>query len=214
MNSPPKSSSGKQISFVFLMIFTFTYLFWAARQIQENRNEEFLLYISVVGVVMGVILFLHRRFRFSLLSLWAMSAWGLFHMMGGLFQVPPDWPIAGKKAVLYNWWMIPHILKFDQFVHAYGFGITTWIIWQALCASLRKCGSRLPSRGGVLFLCALASMGLGSLNEIIEFFATLTMAETNVGGYTNTCLDLVSNTVGAFLMAVILFIGSRKKDAL
>jgi hypothetical protein len=50
---------------------------------------------------------------------------------------------------------------------------------------------------GVLALCALAGMGLGSLNEIIEFVAVLAIPGTNVGGYENTGWDLVANMVGA-----------------
>ena len=39
-------------------------------------------------------------------------------------------------------------------------------------------------------------MGLGGLNEVIEFAITLTLPETNIGGYINTGWDLVSNLVG------------------
>ena len=40
-------------------------------------------------------------------------------------------------------------------------------------------------------------MGLGALNEIVEFTAVLTVPNTNVGGYYNTALDLVFNGAGA-----------------
>ena len=39
-------------------------------------------------------------------------------------------------------------------------------------------------------------MGLGALNEVIEFFLTLTLPETNIGGYISTGWDLVSNLAG------------------
>ena len=42
-------------------------------------------------------------------------------------------------------------------------------------------------------------MGLGAVNEIIEFSAVLAVPETNVGGYYNTALDLVFNGSGAIL---------------
>ena len=35
---------------------------------------------------------------------------------------------------------------------------------------------------GMLTLCGAASMGFGGLNEVIEFFLTLTLPETNIGG--------------------------------
>ena len=48
-------------------------------------------------------------------------------MMGGLLTVPESWPRLGESNVLYNLWVIPDWLKFDQLVHAYGFGLVTWI---------------------------------------------------------------------------------------
>jgi hypothetical protein len=46
-------------------------------------------------------------------------------------------------------------------------------------------------------MAAIAGMGLGALNEIVEFIAVLTLPETGVGGYVNTSLDLTANTIGA-----------------
>ena len=48
----------------------------------------------------------------------------------------------------------------------------------------------------MLMLCGAASMGFGALNEVIEFFLTLTLPETNIGGYINPGWDLASNLVG------------------
>ena len=48
-----------------------------------------------------------------------------------------------------------------------------------------------------MMLCGAAGMGFGAFNEIVEFVATLTVPNTNVGGYINTGWDLVANMVGA-----------------
>ena len=48
-------------------------------------------------------------------------------------------------------------------------------------------------------------MGFGALNEVIEFVATLTVPETNVGGYVNTGWDLVSNMIGSITAAVLIW---------
>ena len=58
---------------------------------------------------------------------------------------------------------------------------------------------------GLLVLALAAGLGFGALNEVVEFIATLTMPETNVGGYINTGWDLVANTVGA--TTAVLLIG-------
>jgi hypothetical protein len=47
-------------------------------------------------------------------------------------------------------------------------------------------------------------MGLGAMNELVEFAATLLVPETNVGGYFNTGWDLVSNLVGVVIAAVLI----------
>jgi hypothetical protein len=48
-------------------------------------------------------------------------------------------------------------------------------------------------------------MGFGAFNEVIEFAATQTVPETNVGGYVNTGWDLVSNMVGSFIAAGLIW---------
>ena len=42
----------------------------------------------------------------------------------------------------------------------------------------------------------LIGMGLGAMNEVIEFVGTLIFPNTNVGGYVNTGWDLVCNMTG------------------
>jgi hypothetical protein len=104
--------------------------------------------------------------------------------------------------VLYSLWLIPDLLKYDHVVHAYGFGVTTLACWEGLCAILTAQRNQAMSSEpvptlGMLTLCGAASMGFGGLNEVIEFFLTLTLPETNIGGYINTGWDLVSNLAGA-----------------
>jgi len=53
-------------------------------------------------------------------------------------------------------------------------------------------------------LAVTSGMGLGAMNELIEFAATLLVPETNVGGYVNTGWDLVSNFVGATAAAAVI----------
>jgi hypothetical protein len=59
---------------------------------------------------------------------------------------------------------------------------------------------------GLMVLAAAAGMGLGALNELVEFVATLLIPETNVGGYLNTGWDLVANFVGASFAAAVIYL--------
>jgi hypothetical protein len=55
-------------------------------------------------------------------------------------------------------------------------------------------------------------MGLGAVNEIIEFVAVLSVPDTNVGGYLNTALDLIFNALGA-IVAMLLVARSGHRAA-
>ena len=129
-------------------------------------------------------------------------------MAGGLVRVPASWPTAGDQPVLYNLWLLPDALKFDQIVHAYGFGLVTWICWQSLSQVFAQHGVSLRPTVGLLTLCGAAGMGFGALNEVVEFAATLLFTETNVGGYVNTGWDLVANLAGCTLAALGIAAGS------
>ena len=116
--------------------------------------------------------------------------------------------------MLYNLWLLPNFLKYDQLVHVYGFGVTTWLCWQALSAYLETISSGpVAPTLGTMVLCVAGGMGFGALNEVIEFAATLTMRETNVGGYTNTGWDLVANLVGSVVAALGISFRSRRQTS-
>jgi uncharacterized membrane protein YjdF len=195
-------------------LFTAGYLAAAGIGAAATGNGEFLFYILTMLVMIAVLLWAHWRVRFSDGVIWLMAIWGALHMAGGLVPVPSEWAQGEGAAVLYSLWLVPPgsasgWLKYDQAVHALGFGVMTWLCWQGLQAATR------PARpsGGLMLLCATAAMGFGAVNEIIEFIATR-LGPTNVGGYVNTALDLVANAVGATIAAVAIAVsGSRRRDA-
>jgi len=199
-------SSEKKVSLVPVGIFSVTYLVFSAIAAVVRGNQEFIFYIVVVVLLMGAVLAVHRRVQLSQGALWALSVWGLAHMMGGLVTVPEGWPVNGDSRVLYSLWLIPGRLKYDHIVHAYGFGTTTWVCWQGLRAILRS--GNVPARPtlGMMVLSAAAGLGFGALNEVVEFAAVLLVPETNVGGYFNTGWDLVANSVGAATAAMLILI--------
>jgi hypothetical protein len=188
-----------------VIAFTLLYLIIGLNASLSGGNWEFVFYIGVVIGLGLLILAIRRRAGFSPLLLWALSFWGLLHVIGGLVPVPYDWPIAGTKRVFYSWWIIPDLLKYDNPVHAYGMAVATWACWQGLRTAT---GLRTPS-AGLLAIAALAGIGLGALNEVVEFIATLFL-DTNVGGYRNTGFDLIYNIVGAVIAAYL--IGRNPKD--
>ncbi|MCC7145230.1 MAG: hypothetical protein IT443_02155 [Phycisphaeraceae bacterium] len=185
---------------------TSLYLLGALLAALLTGNREFIFYLATMVLIIALMLLVHARVRLPAAALAALSLWGLAHMAGGLLPVPAAWPINGTQRVLYSLWLIPDYLKYDQVIHAYGFAVATWICWLGMSASL---GVARPTLG-LLFLAALAGMGLGALNEVVEFIATLTLPNTNVGGYVNTGWDLVANTTGATLAAILIRLRLRR----
>jgi hypothetical protein len=182
-----------------VVLFTASYLLAAALAALLTGNWEFVLYVGIVMGLFVAVAAVHRRVPLSRGVLWCLSIWGLMHMAGGLVPVPESWPIEGK-AVLYSLWLIPERLKYDHVAHAYCFGVASWACWQWIRAVARVEHPTL----GWLIVAGSAALGLGALNEVIEFIATLTMA-TNVGGYVNTGWDLVANLVGVVVAMVAVW---------
>ena len=194
-----------------VLAFTLAYLAAAVIGALTTGNAEFIIYIGIMAVLIGVIGFVHYRVDLTLATLWALTAWGAAHMAGGLVPVPESWPINGDIHVLYSLWLIPERLKYDQVVHAYGFGVTTWVCWQGLRSVLVQYAPVRPTYG-LMVLCAAGGMGFGALNEVIEFTATLLVPETNVGGYVNTGWDLVSNLTGTTIAATLIVLTGRRSN--
>lgn len=200
----PKLSKGE------IAVLSFTALYMAVSLVAMFlvRNSEFVFYFVVMCCLIAAVASVHLRVRFNKWALWGLSVWGLAHMAGGLMPIPSSWPINGESYVLYNWWIVPKLLKYDQIVHAFGFGLVTWVCWQALRASFSNRGILVEPTFGLLTLCVAAGTGFGATNEVVEFVATLTLPGTNVGGYANTGWDLVSNFIGAVAAAVLIQICS------
>lgn len=190
---------------VGVLAFTLFYMACSIVAAIATGNREFVFYIVVMFMLMGAVAAVHRRVGLSGTALWGLSLWGLAHMAGGMVPVPASWPVNGEHRVLYSWWLIPDLLKYDQIVHAFGFGMTTLVCWEGLQSLLHSAERPRPEPGlGSLTLCAAAAMGFGALNEVVEFVATLLVPETNVGGYVNTGWDLVSNLAGVILAALAI----------
>jgi hypothetical protein len=193
--------------------FTLTYMVLATVASVRGRSGEFLLYAAVMAVLLLVVAVVYLRVGLTTAALWGLSLWGLAHMAGGLATVPASWPVGGKTPVLYNLWLVPGLLKFDQLVHAYGFGVVTWVCWQGLHAAFARRGVAARPTVGLLTLCVAAGMGFGAANEVVEFLATRLLPETNVGGYENTGWDLVSNLVGCLVAAVLISVRSSRSGS-
>lgn len=163
-----------------------------------SGNLEFLAYSVVTGVLLLVIHITDKYYSYKDWVLWGFDIWMLLHILGGL------WVINGK--VLYSTVLIdiipaPYsILKYDQVVHTYCYFVVALLAWHIVSAAAKQQTSFLA----LATITVLAATGVGGLNEIIEFLATVFIENVNVGGYENTAIDISANLVGA-LLAVPFF---------
>lgn len=193
-----------------LVVFTAVYTLATFARSLATGNMEFAAYSAQIVCLSVLVMWAHRRARFSSSTLWALSVWGLLHMAGGTVPAPLEWvdvEAESSRARLYYMWLIPGWFRYDHFVHGYGFFVATVVLWQSVRRSLRP-GSAPSLAFGVLL--ASAGMGLGAANEILEFIATLALEETGVGGYVNTAMDLVWNAVGACAATGIIWWRHRR----
>lgn len=200
----------KRTPLLGLIVFNCLYIVGAVVLALFNGDTEFVYYVSILCVLIIGAFAAHKNLNYSAMLLWALSLWGLFHLAGGLVKIPASWPTDGGKHVLYSLWILPGKFKYDQLVHCYGFAVTTWLSWQSLSSMIhRRYNRKLSPSFGIMLLCATSSMGYGAMNEVVEFFATLMIKDTNVGGYMNTGWDLVANFAGATFAAIVIAMKQR-----
>lgn len=176
----------------WLFIFTLAYLIPFTYYFISKGDGEFVWYILIV---IGLFLLVFGTLpvsKFNKGTVWTLSIWALLHLTGGGVKVGEGVLYGVQLLPLYNGEGEMILLKYDQVVHAFGFGICAYIAFHFLKRYVNN-----PYRFGVYAIAALAGIGFGVLNEIAEFIAVLSFQNTGVGGYVNTLLDLVFNTIGS-----------------
>lgn len=173
-----------------LIIFTTTFIL--------QGNAEFIGYVVVVVILLFAVLLSNGAVRYPNYVLWGLFIWALLHMLGGV--------LMENGRVVYTLMIYPiigepyNILKYDQVIHALGFFVATTVMFHVLKKHLNRPIS-WPAVGIVI---SMAGLGLGALNEIVEFLMTVILPNTNVGGYENTAIDLIANFLGAVLAVFFL----------
>lgn len=169
----------------------------------RNANYEFVIYIAVIVFFLVVFIATNHKVYYPNALLWALTAWAVMHMVGGAMF------INGVK--LYEIILIPlsqdlPIFRYDQLVHIVGFATATATMFYILKPLLKE---RLEGYWALSIIVISAGLGIGALNEIVEFITSVIVSESGVGGYLNTSLDLVSDLIGAGLAMLIIRIAER-----
>lgn len=171
-------------------------------------NKEFIIFVLVIIGVLALLLYTNKRVQYSNLSLWGLTIWAFLHMAGGVFY------FGGTR--LYEIILIPivdsgeyQILRYDQAIHAFAFGVTTLIMYELIRPHLKD---KITRWVAISIVIVMAGLGVGALNEIIEFFIGLASTDNKIGGYENTSLDLVADLVGAIIAMVVIVVMEKRKN--
>jgi uncharacterized membrane protein YjdF len=141
--------------------------------------------------------------------LWLISIWGLLHILGGSVPTPDGVLFAYKIYPFLDLGGEFYILKYDQVVHMYLYGVMAIVFLHVLQKTLKAVGGAWM----IFLLAAMASMGVSALNEIMEFLIAISLTRNGVGGYENAMLDLIFNFSGAVLALCIYFFYTKlRKD--
>ena len=183
------------VNFIFLVIFAFIFF--------SRRNYEFILYIGVIILFLILVILTNKKIDYPNYVLWGLTVWGFLHLSGGGIL------INGRSLyefIIVNLSETYSIFKYDQFVHIVGFGVATLVMYHLISRLVKNVWGN-PVILSIIVL--MAGLGVGALNEIIEFLVTVIVPETGVGGYTNTSLDLVADLMGAVIALIFIRIKER-----
>lgn len=153
----------------------------------SKLTVSYLVIVAGGAMLVGT---LDRGAQFSLVALVGLALWGIGHLAGGIVELDGD-------RILYNA-LLPGRIHFDNVVHFIGFGAAGLAAWEAL---LRRSSTLSP--WATWFSVWFLAMGVGALNEVIEFGITHVQTETQIGGFQNTGRDLVANMLGGAVAGVI-----------
>jgi putative membrane protein len=176
-----------------VLAFSALYLFLGGLYFLQDLNFEFVIYVGVIVAAFTLLFGTLKVTQFPTYILWQISIWGLLHILGGSVPTPDGVLFAYKIYPFVDYGGDFYILKYDQLVHAYLYGVMTLVFFHVLRHTLRSTGPLWI----LLLLAAMASMGVSALNEIMEFLIAISLDRNGVGGYENAMLDLIFNFSGA-----------------
>ncbi len=167
-------------------------------------NYEFLSYAVTLFILIWIVLKTDRIFNYPSLAKWGFMVWMLMHMAGGSLY------FGGTRLyelILINIIGEPfNILRYDQVVHAFCYfvmGLLAYSVVIYLAKPNPKQKTSKTSNAVIYIVAFLTAIGIGALNEIIEFSTVAFFGSTGVGNYYNNALDLVFNAIGAIVALII-----------
>jgi hypothetical protein len=184
-----------------LVYFTLAYILVFLVPSIQTRNYEILQNIAIMAVLVLVAVLTHKYLNVSLRVWISLSLLGFLNLAGGTFFI--------GSVRLYDFWFIPGLFKYDNFMHFSAIFVITIIaydiIYPRLSPSFRK------NKMALSLLLILVALGIGTLNEISELGSVVLFDATEqIGDYMNNAIDLVFNLFGSATACVYLLFLKKK----
>jgi uncharacterized membrane protein YjdF len=163
-----------------------------------RKNYEFIIYVGVIVLFLVLVSITFFKVAYSTATLVGLTIWSLMHMAGG--------GLFFNNVRLYDIILIPlsqtyPILRYDQVVHVFGFGVATIAMFELIRPLLKE---NLQHFVALSIVIIMAGLGVGAFNEIVEALVAAALPQSGVGGYENTALDLMSDLIGSILAFVFI----------
>jgi putative membrane protein len=191
----------------YVITFSALYLIVGGIYFLKDFNLEFVIYVGVIVAIFAGVFSTLKSTQFPVWMLWLLSFWGLMHVAGGAVQTGDGVLFAYKIYPFLDLGGDFYILKYDQVVHAYLYGLVALMAYHTIRVPLKVSGHTFL----VVLAAAMISLGISGLNEIMEFLIAVTLEENGVGGYENAMLDLIFNFSGAVVALGVLGFVRRVK---
>tara|TARA_Y100000310_G_scaffold110949_1_gene109358 strand:+ start:1361 stop:1936 length:576 start_codon:yes stop_codon:yes gene_type:complete len=179
-------------SLKYLVSITLLILFGFLIKAFSVGNFEFVGYWIVLVSLFLIVVKISDKFKIPTWAIGLFSIWSVLHMAGGLLRING---LRLYDFIFFNILGDPFfILKYDQVIHAYCYFAISILIYFILKNYVKK------SEAALVTFTVLAALGIGVLNEVIEFGMVIFLdAADAVGGYYNTALDMLFNLIGAII---------------
>ena len=102
---------------VYLAAFTINGIYWG--------NLEFLYYAVLMVALIYLVIILDKRLHLAFFILFNLSILGFLHLLGGNLYL-------GDVLRLYDFYFVPGVIRYDNFVHIYATFIATLALYSLL----------------------------------------------------------------------------------
>ncbi|MBW2993083.1 DUF2238 domain-containing protein [Candidatus Woesearchaeota archaeon] len=193
-----KIDEKKELWILSLMFLAYSVIFFVMSI--KNNNYEYIYYNLIMIICFVALLIFYKKMHLKISMVAGLLIMGFLHLAGGNIIV------NGLKLYQASLFVIPY----DKIVHVFGSFVVTIIAYNLILPIL----SRKHIEKKIFFIgffVFIAGVGIGALAEVVEFIATIIVKHNIVGDYANNAADLIANSIGAIIAAIVSSIHFKRK---